>query len=141
MQRRTAWPASVVILKKFINFAIVKDKYMIENIKALLLDQLKNEHAFWSYAPESIAPGTMADDMLIAMTMRYLDLPQIKMLFKIYPYQRIKLAWKKHLVPEGEYLYTLNRFFAWYYFKAKRPDAYLKTLYTRHQNALLSKFA
>lgn len=42
-------------------------------------------------------------------------------------------------MPEGEYLYTLNRFFAWYYFKAKRPDAYLKSLQTRHLNAMLTR--
>lgn len=51
--------------------------------------------------------------------MRYLDLPEIKQLFVIYPAKKIKSAWREILVPEGEYLYTLNRFFAWYYFKAK----------------------
>lgn len=70
--------------------------------------------------------------------MRYLDLSQIKQLFSIFSYRKIKDAWKRILVPEGEYLYTLNRFFAWYYFKAKRPDSYLKTLQTRHMNSLFS---
>jgi hypothetical protein len=70
--------------------------------------------------------------------MRYLDLDEIKQLFDIYSYKKIKDAWKAILVPEGEYLYTLNRFFAWYYFKAKNPDAYLKSLQTRHLNALIN---
>lgn len=104
----------------------------------MLLEQLKEEHAFWSYAPESVTSSKLDDDQIIALTMRYLDLPEIKQLFEIFSYRKIKNAWKKLLVPEGEYLYTLNRFFAWYYFKAKRPDAYLKSLQTRYLNSLVN---
>jgi len=70
--------------------------------------------------------------------MRHLDLPQIGLLFSIFSRKKIKEAWKRLLVPEGDYLYTLNRFFAWYYFDAKRPDAYLKSLTTRHFNQMFS---
>lgn len=70
--------------------------------------------------------------------MRYLDLDEIRLLFNIFSFKRIKEAWKKLLVPEGEYLYTLNRFFAWYYFKAKNPDAYLKSIQTRHINRMFN---
>lgn len=114
---------------------VKKDNY-INEVKSNLLNQLKEEHAFWSYAPESVSINTISDDQLIAYTMRYLDLQEIKLLFQIFPYNKIKNAWKTLLVPEGDYLYTLNRFFAWYYFKAKRPDAYLKSLQTRHLNAM-----
>lgn len=114
-----------------------KNKQQINDIKNSLLIQLKDEHAFWSYEPESITADSMDDDQLIALTMRYLDLAEIKQLFRIFPYRKIKSAWKRLLVPEGEYLYTLNRFFAWYYFKAKQPDKYLKSLQTRHLNSLL----
>lgn len=116
----------------------VRNKDKIKEIKGYLLQMLKEENAFWSYAPESVTLDTIRDEQLIALTMRYLDLDEIKQLFSIFPYKRIKDAWKKLLVPEGEYLYTLNRFFAWYYFKAKNPDAYLKSLQTRHINSLLS---
>ncbi len=117
---------------------VIKDKAKANEVKELLLEMLKKENAFWSYAPESVNMDTIADDQLIALTMRHLDLDEIKMLFEIYPYSRIKSAWKRLLVPEGDYLYTLNRFFAWYYFKAKKPDAYLKSLQTRHLNTLFS---
>lgn len=113
-----------------------KDK--IHDIKCGLLQQLKEENAFWSYAPESVTPDNVRDEQLIALTMRYLDLDEIKQLFSIFPFKKIKDAWKKLLVPEGEYLYTLNRFFAWYYFKAKNPDAYLKSLQTRYLNAMFN---
>lgn len=116
---------------------IIKDKQTIRNIKNTLLEQLKQEHAFWSYEPESITLDNIEDNQLIALTMRYLDLPEINRLFSIFSTRKIKNAWKTLLVPEGDYLYTLNRFFSWYYFKAKKPDSYLKNLQTRHLNSLL----
>ncbi len=116
---------------------LIRDKENILSIKATLLDKLKVENAFWSYNKDSVSVETISDENLIALTMRYLDLPEIKELFKIFSPSKIKNAWKSILVPEGEYLYTLNRFFAWYYFKAKNPDAYLKNLQTRHLNKLL----
>lgn len=115
---------------------IIKNKDTINEIKAQLFVQLKEENAFWSYDSESVSIDNLRDDQLIALTMRYLDLDEIKQLFSIFPFNKIKNAWKKLLVPEGEYLYTLNRFFAWYYFKAKNPDAYLKSLQTRHVNSM-----
>lgn len=110
----------------------------INDIKEQLLELLKKEHTFWSYNTDTISLNTISDNQLIAFTMRYLDIDEIKMLFDIYPVSKIKKAWRELLVPEGEYLYTLNRFFAWYYFKAKRPDAYLKSLQTRQLNRLYS---
>ena len=106
------------------------------DVKNALFKQLKAEHAFWSYDVDKISIADIDDANLIALTMRYLDLPEINRLFEIYSSKKIKDAWKKLLVPEGAYLYTLNRFFAWYYFDAKRPDAYLKSLETRHFNNL-----
>jgi len=117
---------------------ILKSKDNVNKIKSRLLEQLKEENAFWSYDLESVTLDNMCDDQLIALTMRYLDLDEIKQLFSIFSFRKIKEAWRKLLVPEGEYLYTLNRFFAWYYFKAKNPDAYLKSLQTRHLNAMFS---
>ncbi len=118
---------------------VIRNVNKISEIKQTLFNQLKEEHAFWSYRPDSVQLSKIDDDQLIAMTMRYLDLPEIKLLFSIFSFKKIKSAWRKLLVPEGEYLYTLNRFFAWYYFKAKNPDQYLKSLQTRHLNKILSQ--
>lgn len=117
---------------------MIRNKDRANDIKLFLLAQLKEEHAFWSYNPDSIGLSNIGDEHLIAMTMRYLDLDEIKLLFSIFPAKKIKSAWKNILVPEGDYLRTLNRFFAWYYFKAKNPDSYLKSLQTRHLNKMLS---
>ncbi len=117
---------------------VIRNKKNIIEVRNFLLEKLKEEHAFWSYDPKTVSVGNINDDMLIALTMRHLDLPEIHSLFSIFSFKKIKEAWKKLLVPEGEYLYTLNRFFAWYYFKAKNPDAYLKSLETRHLNKLFN---
>lgn len=108
----------------------------VDDIRRKLVSQLKAENCVWSYDGQSVTPESMHDSQLIALTMRYLDLPEINLLFQLFPKRKIKDAWKELLVPEGQYLYTLNRFFAWYYFDAKRPDAYLKSLETRRLNSL-----
>lgn len=115
-----------------------KRKDEIKEIKVHLLERIKGENAFWSYSSESVSLDNVGDDQLIALTLRYLDIDDIKQLFSVFSFKKIKDAWVRLLVPEGEYLYTLNRFFAWYYFKAKKPDAYLKSLQTRHLNAMIN---
>lgn len=115
----------------------IRSKDKATEIRHNLFEKLKEEHAFWSYDTAAMSESAIADDQLIALTMRHLDLPEINLLFTIFPKQKIKKAWRELLVPEGEYLYTLNRFFAWYYFGSKKPDSYLKAIQTRHLNNIL----
>ena len=103
-------------------------------IKSNLLAKLKQEHCFWSYNEDTISD--ISDDMLIEKTLLHLDLEEIDQLFQLYPYRKVKRVWLDHLVPQAEFLYTLNRFLAWYYFKAKSPDAYIKSMATRYYNRL-----
>lgn len=105
-------------------------------IKSQLLAKLKHEHCFWSYAENSIS--NIPDDILIEKTLLHLDLEDIDQLFKIYSFRKIKRVWLDYLIPQEEYLYTLNRFFAWYYFKVKHPDRYIKSMITRHYNHIPS---
>ncbi len=107
-------------------------------LKSQLLQQLKDEGAFWSYDKSSINDKNIDDATLIAEVMRHLDLPEIKQLFALYSFRKIKKAWVELLIPEGDYLRSLNRFFAWYYFKVKNPDRYLKSMETRHLNRMYS---
>lgn len=108
---------------------------MIQTDAFPLLQKLKAEHCFWSYSEDAI--NNVTDDMLIEKTLLYLDLPEIDILFKLFPFKKIKQVWLDYLVPQGEYLYTLNRFLAWYYFRIKRPDQYLKSMTTRHLNKIM----
>lgn len=103
-------------------------------VKSDLLAKLKQEKRFWSYNEDSI--NEISDEMLIEKTLLYLDLEEIDLLFLVYPFKKIKQVWLEHLVPKEDYLYTLNRFFAWYYFKAKCPDTYIKSMATRYFNKI-----
>ena len=105
-------------------------------VKQELLAKLKQEHCFWSYNENSIKD--IPDDMLIEKTLLHLDLEEINQLFQIFSFKKIKQVWLDYLIPQEEYLYTLNRFFAWYYFKVKKPDAYIKSMATRHLNKMLA---
>ena len=125
-----------IIINKNANFADAIDSiFMKQQTSEDILHKLKAENCFWSYDKDSIKD--VPDDILIEKTLVYLDLPEIDALFSIFPFQKVKKVWLKHLVPQGEYLYTLNRFLAWYYFHIKRPDAYLKSMETRYLNRML----
>jgi hypothetical protein len=100
--------------------------------KQQLIGLLKQEQCFWSYSPDSI--DNISDDILIEKVLLYLDMPEIDLLFQIYSYQKIKQVWLDKLIPQLDYYYSLNRFFAWYYFKSKRPDQYVKSMATRRFN-------
>lgn len=106
-----------------------------EAIKHDLINKLKKEHRFWSYNQDSIKD--VPDDILIEMVMLYLDIDEINLLFKIYPYKQIRKSWIENLIPQGERLYTLNKFFAWYYFGMKKPGAYVRSIATRQLNRRL----
>lgn len=105
-------------------------------IKKQLLAKLKQEHCLWSYTEDTVS--NISDDILIEKTLLHLDLEDIDQLFKIYSFHKVKRVWLDHLIPQEEYLYTLNRFFAWYYFKVKNPDRYIKSMITRYYNNIPS---
>ena len=105
-------------------------------IKPYLIEKLKQEHCLWSYDNNSV--HDMPDDMLIELVMLYLDIDEINMLFSIFSYKKMKRAWIENMVAQGERYYNLNYFFAWYYFHAKRPRSYVKSMATRQLNKRLS---
>jgi len=102
--------------------------------KKYLTEKLKAEHCFWSYEEASIQD--VPDDILIEKVLLHLDLDDIKVLFDTYPYKTIKKAWIERLIPQNNLYYTLNLFFSWYYFKAKKPEAYIKAMETRQLNKI-----
>ena len=103
-----------------------------------LIEKLREENRFWSYAP-GFADSDVPDEIIIEKTLVYLDLDEIKVLFELYGKQKVKRVWLERLVPQGEYLHTLNRFFAWFYFRVKKPDMYIKSMETRILNRRMGK--
>ena len=107
----------------------------VAEIKKSLLQKLKNERVFWSYNPASITEDTVTDDVLIEKTLIYLDIEDIDLLFLHYKPNYVKKVWREKMAFQGDYLFTLNRFLAWYYFKIKNPDKYLKRIENKHFKA------
>ena len=101
-------------------------------MKRFLLKKLKQQHAFWSYDASKINYRNISDEKLIIKAMTHLDLSDINLLFMYYKPDFIKKVWREQMAISGDYLYTLNRFFAWYYFGIKKPDRYLKAIKTKH---------
>lgn len=103
-----------------------------QKLKKELIRRLKKTNAFWSYRQDSIKD--VPDHILVELVMLHLDLDDIDKLFQLYPYQLVKKLWIENVVAQGEMYYVLNKFFAWYYFKMKKPGAYVKAMATRELN-------
>ena len=101
-------------------------------VKRELIKHLKKANAFWSYQADAIKD--VPDDILVELVMLHLDLDDINKLFDIYSYKFVKKAWIENVVAQGEMYYVLNKFFAWYYFKMKKPGAYVRSMATRELN-------
>lgn len=105
-------------------------------VKYQLLNSLKAQNCFWSYDTSKIQD--VPDDMLIEKVLIHLDLPDIDRLIALYGKNHVKRVFRERLIPQEDYLYTLNRFLAWYYFDIKRPDQYLHQQATRHFNKMIA---
>ena len=111
-------------------------KREVTDIRPHLMEKLKQEHCLWSYDNNSIQD--IPDDVLVELVMLYLDINDIDLLFRLFDYKTVKRAWIDNVVAQGERYYTLNYFFAWYYFHAKQPRRYVKAMATRRLNKRLS---
>ena len=107
-----------------------------QELKQDLIKRLKKANVFWSYDQKSIKD--VPDDILVELVMLHLDLDDINKLFELYSPKQIKRMWIENVVALGERYYVLNRFLAWYYFHAKRPGAYVKSMATRELNKKLT---
>ncbi len=95
------------------------------NKKQFLVDKLIEANAFWPYQPQSIKEN-LSDELLIENVLTTLDVPEINILFSTFPKEKIKQVWETNLLPQGEYLFNLNRFLAWFYFDINNDDEYVR---------------
>ena len=107
---------------------------MQSKAKDNLFKKLKADNHLWSY--DNARLNSISDDVLIENVLLHLDIDDINILFQLYPYKKIKDVWKENIAIQGPRYYTLNKFYAWYYFHAKCPGAYVKSLETRHLHKL-----
>ena len=105
-------------------------------IRLHLIERLKQDNCLWSYNHDSIQ--SIPDDMLVELVMLYLDIDDINLLFSIMTRKQVKRAWIENVVAQGERYYQMNTFYAWYYFNAKKPLQYVKSMTTKMLNKKLS---
>lgn len=106
----------------------------MEDIRSELFRKLKDENCFWSYDLSKM--DDISDEALIEHVLLHLDIDDINRLFLHYGYKKVKRVWLDRVAPQGERYRALNVFLAWYYFGAKRPEAYVKSIETRHINRI-----
>ena len=104
--------------------------------KSELLHTLKKMNAFWSYNASDVSEETVSDDMFIEKSLIHLDIADLKKLFFLFPYKKIKEVWKNQLCIQEPYYHGLNTMLAYLYFDIKNPDRYLKTISNRNLKSL-----
>lgn len=105
-----------------------------KDVKRQLLSKLKKENCFWSYDVSKMK--NISDESLIEYVLLYLDIEDINQLFPLYGFKKVKSVWLERVAPLGEMFRPFNILYAWYYFGAKRPEAYVKSIETRHINRI-----
>ena len=107
-----------------------------KDVRKELFRKLKKENCFWSYDVSKMK--SISDEALIEHVMMYLDIADIDKLFDLFGYRKVKRVWLDRVAPQGEMFRQFNILYAWYYFGAKRPEAYVKSIETRYLNRLMS---
>lgn len=120
----------------FVFFVYLCSEDMIEDERAYLFRKLKEENCFWSYDVSKMVD--ISDEALIEHVLLYLDIDDINRLFPLFGYKKVKRVWLDRVAPQGEMFRQYNILYAWYYFGAKRPEAYVKSLETRHINRIIA---
>jgi len=97
---------------------------VMDDIKRYLGKKLMEENSFWSFEKSSCQ--NLSDWNLIKYVLLRLDLDDIKYLFQLYPKGQIKQVWLEELVPQGDFLLSMNICFALLFFGARNPRNMLK---------------
>jgi len=104
--------------------------------KLKILNTLQKLNAFWSYSATDISDKTISDELFIEKSLVHLDIAELKQLFLLFPYKKIKEVWKRRLCTQEPYYHGLNTMLAYLFFNIKNPDRYLKTINNQHIKSL-----
>ena len=119
-----------------LNILYLCPQKMKDNVREQLFRKLKKENCFWSYDISKMK--SISDEALIEHVMLYLDIEDIDKLFSLFGFKKVKRVWLDRVAPQGEMFRPFNILYAWYYFGAKRPEAYVKSIETRHINRIMA---
>ncbi|MFN4298827.1 MAG: hypothetical protein ACK4EX_03740 [Thermaurantimonas sp.] len=88
--------------------------------KKCYISLLRQLGAFWSYAPSADIP----DEVLIEEALRWGNVEELKILFKIFDTRKIKMVWREKMLPD-EQIYRHNFYLAIIFFNIKNPKRYI----------------
>ena len=108
-----------------------------QSIRNHLCEELVAKNAFWSYDVKSY--DAIPDEELIEKCFTVLDMPDIDLMFELYPRKRIQQVWRERMAIQGEYMQMLNIMIAMYYFGIKEPEKYLARAEQQHINKILKE--
>jgi hypothetical protein len=101
-----------------------------QSIREHLCNELVAKNAFWSYDVKSY--DIIPDEELIEKCFTVLDIPDIDLMFELYPRKHIKKVWRERMARQGEYMQMLNIMIAMYYFGIEEPEKYLTRVEQQH---------
>jgi hypothetical protein len=81
-----------------------------------LLDYLVKHNLLWSYDPQQVQ--FLPENIIIEQTLRYGDVPQLRLLFETIDIKIIQKVWEQHLLPQPQYK-KMNYYLAKLYFKKR----------------------
>ena len=108
-----------------------------QSIREHLCNELVAKNAFWSYDVKSY--DIIPDEELIEKCFTVLDIPDIDLMFELYPRKYIKQVWRERMAIQGEYMQMLNIMIAMYYFGIKEPEKYLTRVEQEHINKIFKQ--
>jgi plasmid maintenance system antidote protein VapI len=108
-----------------------------QSIREHLCNELVAKNAFWSYDVKSY--DIIPDEELIEKCFTVLDIPDIDLMFELYPRKRIQQVWRERMAIQGEYMQMLNIMIAMYYFGIKEPEKYLARVEQQHINKIFKQ--
>ena len=97
--------------------------------KKELSEKLISQGIFWSYDIDN--PGLIPDTLLIEQTLRWADVPDYLVLFKLFPAEKIKKVWEEKMVPDKR-IYPHNYYLARVLFGINNPENYIFPLQNKN---------
>ncbi|MFN0213204.1 MAG: hypothetical protein ACKVT2_03035 [Saprospiraceae bacterium] len=90
--------------------------------KKSLLEALAAKGLLWSYQPAQTKH--LADSIIIEHTLAFGDVPELQILFSIFPREEIKQVWIECLLPDERYRKS-NRYLGLFFFEIQEIDQFL----------------
>jgi hypothetical protein len=100
---------------------------MYQSTKPLLILRLRELGAFWSYALDA----NISDEVLIEEGLRWGDVEELQILFKLFAFKEIKRVWREKMLAD-ERIYRHNFYLAAIFFNIQNPKRYILPLQKKY---------